>query len=306
MKLYLHIGIPRTASTFLQTNIFPRLSHLDYIGSPFKKENYEFFLILEAFFKLIYGLDFNAQDRALLEKIALSPKSTLISNEGLSMNPWTQDYPKHANRLKEFFQEIEVILFLRHPTDWVLSLYGLAIQKRRFTSLRDFVGFDGESFCNFADSVDHKNIVQLQDIRFSQLLRNWRQIFPKTRVFFFENFVTQKEEVLNEILEALGSNLAPTKFLLDKKKNASNPVLVQDTATGIFNALYRNNLQADFFQSVQYRLANYSARIALKQNITLSAFSQQDDRLEIQERLDKFFFEEIENIKTLTPNCPWR
>ena len=306
MKLYLHIGIPRTASTFLQTKIFSRLSHLHFIGPPFQKEDHEVFLIMEAFVKLIYGLGFDAQDRTLLEKIAISPKSTLVSNEGLSMNPWTQNYPTHANRLKEFFQEIKVILFLRHPTDWVLSLYGLAIQKGRFVSLRDFVGFDGKSFCNFADSSDHKSRVHLQNIRFSQLLRNWRQTFPNTRVFFFEDFVTQKEELINEVLKTLNSNLVPTKLRLDRKANASAPLFVQDTAAGIFNTLYRNNLQADFFQSVRYRLADYSARIALNQGITLSAFSQQEDRLELQERLDKFFVEEIENIKTLVPNCPWR
>ena len=35
MKFFVHIGYPKTASTYLQKNIFPNIEDASYIGKPF-------------------------------------------------------------------------------------------------------------------------------------------------------------------------------------------------------------------------------------------------------------------------------
>ena len=35
-KIFIHIGFPKTASTFLQKNIFPNIEGINYLGKPFK------------------------------------------------------------------------------------------------------------------------------------------------------------------------------------------------------------------------------------------------------------------------------
>ena len=41
-KIFIHVGLPKTASTYLQNNIFPRLNNVAYIGRPYTQENYAF------------------------------------------------------------------------------------------------------------------------------------------------------------------------------------------------------------------------------------------------------------------------
>ncbi len=46
MKLYIHLGPPKTASTFLQKQIFPSINGICYFGKTKKKKNNSLFLKL--------------------------------------------------------------------------------------------------------------------------------------------------------------------------------------------------------------------------------------------------------------------
>ena len=102
MKLYLHIGIPRTAN-FLQTKIFSRLSHLHFIGPPSKITR---FLIMEAFVKHLW-VRFHLRSYCL--KIAISQNLRLLQRRAL--NESDSKLPNARKSFKKFFQEIKVILF---------------------------------------------------------------------------------------------------------------------------------------------------------------------------------------------------
>ena len=46
MKIYIHLGPPKTASTFLQKQIFPNINGIYYFGKTFNKKNNPLFLKL--------------------------------------------------------------------------------------------------------------------------------------------------------------------------------------------------------------------------------------------------------------------
>ena len=299
MKLYLHIGIPRTASTFLQAALFSKLGHVHYLGPNSKAA--------VAIGKLIYEKrSLNFQDYDLLNDLAKSSQDILISSETLSFEPWLQEYPSHQSRLKEIFDEVQIILFLRHPTDWVFSLYGLAIQKGRFIPIREFVDFDGK-FSRPQTSVnDRKTRVNIQNFSPHRVLTDWNQVFDHTKLFFFETFLANQETLLSEMLAAFDWNANLKKVSLAGRNNASPTLATQDTAVGVFKTFVRHESENRFFRSLQHRLGRFAADFTLNQNISSSLYSQQEGRLAVEAALNDCFSSDIDEIKKRIPGCPWR
>ena len=304
MKLYLHIGLPRTASTFLQNDIFPELNNLKYFGPKSKTSH--------TIGKLLRDQNPDWKGIKLLKETTKFSDTILASDEGFSMQPWSQDYTYPTDNLKKIFEEIEIILFLRHPTDWVLSLYGLAVQKFRFMTLEEFLGFDGYSFGEFSESVVQKysnwgkTRIQIESLRFSEVIKAWRKIFPRTHVFFFEDFISNREKVLSKVLNLLDSNLDLSEFPVNQRRNYSPSIDAQDTAVGIFQTFAKELPANGLRRSFQFRGAERLAIKAIERELCFNMYARIKLRERLPRLLDNFFVEEIACVKSLVPDCPWR
>jgi len=104
MRIIIHVGLHRTASTFLQREVFPKMKSINFIcqdNMPLRD------LVLNAY--LSHG------------------KVNLISEEGLS--GYSQKTIKQATRaqiakrLSKLFPDAEIILVTRNVDDWLLSMY---------------------------------------------------------------------------------------------------------------------------------------------------------------------------------------
>lgn len=103
-EVYVHIGLPKTATTFLQQNIFPNIDGINYIG----------------------------QKEFLWENLELEKGKNLISHEGLSGNAYVntlQDRLILFHGLKGLFECPKIIVATREKENIIKSLYSQYIKK---------------------------------------------------------------------------------------------------------------------------------------------------------------------------------
>lgn len=119
MKIYLHIGLHKTGTSFLQKLIFPKLKDIDYYNPKFD------------------------------DVFKIKPKNiTLISNEAVAGNPYSlnkKDRYETLNFIKKLFPKANIIFVKRKPKYWINSLYKQYIRsggvynfQRWFNEIFDF------------------------------------------------------------------------------------------------------------------------------------------------------------------------
>lgn len=128
-ELALHIGYHKTATTFLQRNVFDKSDSINYLGIPWINDS-----IGEYFreFKFTHDIDFNSDDfkkrfndlrqSHILKKNA---KPDLVSLESLhSGTEWFGlQVESMANRLSSVFAPSKIILGIRNQQDYINSNY---------------------------------------------------------------------------------------------------------------------------------------------------------------------------------------
>jgi len=96
-KKFLHIGLGKCGSTFLQKSIFPEIE---------KKTEIKFFMINE-----IKGFKFHRKQHVLENQIQLEdrlPKNFILSHEGLFSHTWEfNKIQKEFEFIKKIFQMIQ-------------------------------------------------------------------------------------------------------------------------------------------------------------------------------------------------------
>jgi len=158
---YLHIGLPKTATTYLQTVVFPALDHLTYIDRliPSKIEPHPFQVAL-AYFKNPSVEDPRrlAKLCAMLDQLEDSTsKDIFLACENYSVGRmafWTEGAPSpeiFAQKLQRLMDArphltIKIIFGIRQPDQWFASRYA---QSGRGLEVADQADFDAriEKFC---------------------------------------------------------------------------------------------------------------------------------------------------------------
>ena len=145
MQICIHIGLPKTASTTLQSTLFPGHSEVEYLGrfigtgSKYLDRDVEA-LLSEILAPPSRSRNLPKQKTLFQEKILpriVSGKVILWSSEDI-----TSGGPEHKQRRAEGFYEVfgpcRVVLVLRHPLSFAQSMY---LQKLKETQERAQPGF---------------------------------------------------------------------------------------------------------------------------------------------------------------------
>lgn len=128
MRVYLHIGFHKTATTFLQERFFPVLENITYLGRPWRnKELHRLFLK----YNFLGSLDFDPNRfRSSFDQIAadlaVGPDApVVVSHESLhSGSDWFgYNLETMAERIKAVFPDAKIILGIRNQTDYIESNY---------------------------------------------------------------------------------------------------------------------------------------------------------------------------------------
>ncbi|MFW6134893.1 MAG: sulfotransferase [Elusimicrobiota bacterium] len=133
--IFIHVGLHKTGTTFLQKEIFPKLENCNYI------------------------------DKAKLENITIEQgKINLISREGLSVSPDKFKLKRSikpearfvtAERLKLLFPDAKIIVGVRDKESWINSLYKERVKGEGFITKDEYVKNLDKDFLDFDKYINH-------------------------------------------------------------------------------------------------------------------------------------------------------
>ena len=236
MKLFLHIGLPKTASTFLQAT-FARHDRIGYLGRPYTQENRSFNQLQYAFDGAWDPVEF-ADGLAQWRSGFTDQSALVISDEMLAGFPAYNFINRSmiADRLAQSIPDAEIILYLRNQRDLLLSLYNHYVKIGWITHPLDtrFVTAPGTgmSLTEWQNGkhdwnrsrrfIDNRSFCSVEHFRFSTLLALYHQRFAKVHVFLFEDLQCNLSSHLNRLGTIMSvTDLGQAAEDLDSAKNAS-------------------------------------------------------------------------------------
>ncbi|NET40989.1 hypothetical protein [Okeania sp. SIO2B3] len=224
-KTFIHVGLPKTATTFLQDKIFPKLSNITLISRPYTQQS-------KAFNKLQYADDCYSDSEEIKKEIGkITASKRLISDEILCGTQFTINRSLIVRRLKEVFPQAEIILFLRGQQSLLLSSYNQKVKMGYTGKIEEFIRYSKKEYTYDDYQYDlsinkfrwNKNTryynylshnINLIDLCYYELIKLYQENFPKVHVFLYEKFrencqdvIAQLENILEEKLEGFDSNI---------------------------------------------------------------------------------------------------
>ncbi len=178
-EIYIHLGLHKTATTFLQNVFFPSLNKDEVLYINLRKENMEFLNYILLTNQLTYSdekakhLFFNKIDNYLKTKTKI-----VISDEQFSGSPWNDvaDRKTYFDRLNNIFRHAKYILILRDEEEIVQSLYlqyikgGGSCNWKKFLNYKKHpLTFSLKSFIDYKTYVNY--IIQKSKIDYLKIMR---------------------------------------------------------------------------------------------------------------------------------------
>ena len=211
MKIFLYVGLPKTATTFYQSNLFPLLNQ-NIIYNPFRlMVKLQYFLDL----KNIENIDIQRVND-FKNEIELLKKNNpnhnlLIVNEHLGYSGFNPNPKVGAKLTKQLFDDATIIISLRFQTDWLLSSYRHYMDNGGSENILKFLNYKNASFERGlgVDSYDHLNNLFR---RFDIHLLDWHQYIDSfckyyqkknIHVLFFEDFIEDMNFYTNNICKII-------------------------------------------------------------------------------------------------------
>ncbi|PIQ86848.1 MAG: hypothetical protein COV74_03180 [Candidatus Omnitrophica bacterium CG11_big_fil_rev_8_21_14_0_20_45_26] len=207
----IHIGYQKAGSTWLQKIFFPQLPDIlflgkrytdavpwvhDFLKSVFTENDFEF---APAKWQAIFNTNIKKSD---------SPKTIVLSSEGLVGNPWkgSSDAKRNADRISAVLHQAKILILVREQVHMVESIYKQYLLNGGTCRFNDFVG-QKTLHCDFR--LDH--------LRYHQLVQYYIDRFGASRVLVlpYELMVRNIQVFCNQICQLIS---VPAITITDKMK----------------------------------------------------------------------------------------
>ena len=137
IKLFFHVGMPKTATSFLQDELFPRLKDIKYVERMVNRTLVH---------KIAYErepMDAEKIGKKIRSSFSKS-KSNLLSYEEVCEESCLYDRTiserfEPFRRLKEVLPETEIIMWIRGQAPMLISIYCRHVQEGGIKSLENFL-----------------------------------------------------------------------------------------------------------------------------------------------------------------------
>ncbi|SFE11214.1 hypothetical protein SAMN05216238_108138 [Lentibacillus persicus] len=302
--IYLHIGYHKTATTFLQWSIFPKLKKVKLIRKTHAKD-----LLNEVRLRKLDEDDV-LRIRNAFDKKGSDKKPTLISYEGWSGSPFSQKKSKSAysilQDLRRIFPEehydVHLIIGIRKQVDLMTSLYIEFLHQGGNKTEADYI-----------DELERNN--KFTNYLYNDYLDAVEKLFGKNYfIFIYENFKKGKDNYLLELLNYLGVKKVPEYS--NQQVNRSYGVFQAKMARKL-NTLFKTQKNPDGkIPEIKIKLKrNYSKKMAeklldkKKKTITLSPRTLLQNKLSfklhykryhmsenLQKKINRYFNEDNEKL----------
>lgn len=199
-KPLIHIGYHKTASTWLQDNLFdnPESGFERY----FSQQDVRDHIVLPGSFKFSTEKLKELYEKTLEEKQASEDKVSVLSNERLSGNPHSGGYDSKeiADRLYESFPEGKVLIVVREQLSAITSSYVQYVRAGGPCSINDYLEPPNRG----------KPVIPLFDFEhfnYLRLVKYYVELFGKENVLVlpYELFREDAQEFCNRICDFAGA-----------------------------------------------------------------------------------------------------
>lgn len=217
-NLIVHVGLPRTASTFLQERIFEHLKGIHYIGKT--RPAYPDWL---KEWHYASDLDFHRHRtwiRNHLNEARVEDKPNVLSSEMFTM--WGNQASTQAARLHSIAPEAKIIMVLRNPLERMRSFYKAIVGFNGFWEpMRDLIGWNETPFVFYKQKP-----ICLSDYYYNDILLAYRRFFSAERILIlrYEEMVASFSEFLSKLTTFVGTDEDVSPFLdqLKQRENQSS------------------------------------------------------------------------------------
>jgi hypothetical protein len=194
-SIYIHIGYPKTATTWLQRCVFPCLSGINYLH--FQDQRYDWFNDLLLEHDLVFDADrLRSRFDASVATVATNPN--LISWETFAGDVFNGgcNASMLAQRLFDVFPEAAVIITVRNQLDMIEALYRQYIHEGGTLSIGDFLSLRYPSPLRLAK----------EHFFYDRLVERYQQLFGEGRVkvLAYEQLVSDRPGFLSSLCDILG------------------------------------------------------------------------------------------------------
>jgi len=221
-KIFIHVGLPKTASTYLQRKFFPNLNKTCFISRPYTQENVAFNSLQYADSSIYEETLMRAEIDRIIDH-AGDDDCVLFSDERFTGSTayGFENRGSIGERLSRILPDAEIILFLRGQEELILSLYGQKVKTGRFAGHLDesFLSAPGSGFAldDWLDGkrswnaenrfINDRSMFSIEVFRYSRLLALYDQLFKKVHVFLYEDLEKDRAACLARLCSIMSCDL---------------------------------------------------------------------------------------------------
>jgi sulfotransferase family protein len=187
-KIFIHVGLHKTGTTFLQKKVFPKMHDVNLIT--------------------VFNTEIIGNKNFILCSMLSDIKINLISDEALSCVPYspgiTQNRYEIASRLYRLFPNAKIIVTFREKSSWIKSVYKQYHKKDRATM--------GISFDVWYDTIFDKDLLDYK--KYELFLKG---LFSDVLVLQYEELKEQPDEFIKKICMFMGVSLPKYENIIINK-----------------------------------------------------------------------------------------
>ncbi|MEM6292239.1 MAG: hypothetical protein AAGA54_13270 [Myxococcota bacterium] len=183
MPVVVHVGLHKTATTFLQQSFFPALQgatfvHATHVLPPQPNPIQRF--VVELLFRNPATLDVDAHREAIGAFVEAQPGVTIVSSEALFGWPFENhvNFRPNAELLAEVLPEAKIWLVLRRQDSWLESAYSQVLKQGLSTSPEAFTNYRDGAFGDFNWNIYNGPNLDVRDLDWGPYVRHYQRRFP--------------------------------------------------------------------------------------------------------------------------------
>lgn len=230
--LFIHVGLMKTGTTFLQQEIFPKLKSVRYIDG----RDVSFHL-----YRLVLEED-ASYDPSLAQKYfypLIERGPSLISHEILSGDPYYLDanQPRTTDRLAQLFPHARIIVTIRRQDTLLQSMYLKRLRDGDALSLGDFLRYKDGTFRNYY-AMEGRHI-NLPVLKYDHIAERYSCRFGGRVDFMaYEHLRQDVTGFVRSICDRIGESEAPSFHNVDSNRSYG---YYQHRLARILNPLFRSS-----------------------------------------------------------------
>jgi len=302
--VYIHIGLPKTSSSNLQTKIFSKIIDKNLIYNP--KIFYEMVDLIHLICSNKIGFN-DVKVKIFREKINKFLKENLqkrilLSSESLSSYGYGLNINNRMFLLHYFIPNAKIILILREHKHWITSNYRQSIEQGNFQSFDDFIYFGDKEVsgintyeCGILPKLNIKNI------SYKKIIVIIKEYFGKDNLFIFK-YEDFKRDYNSHLLLLI--NLITGSKFSKETINSFKPTQIHFrglSGLSIKIILLMNYILRPLVKKMNYnhdrKLFNFNNQRNYDCNILLKMFSWKYIRILFRDGVDKLIYLDLNFVK---------